>query len=73
MFCLFDDFNAVVISRHRTLKGVAIGYLRWWYAFKRNNAPGSYLPVSFRVRVGDEWILLTDGEKRQIERMIENN
>lgn len=71
MYCIYDDFNGCVVSRHRTLEGLANGTRKFWRMFYANNSASSYIPLSYREWNGDEWIRLDDFTIERIERMLQ--
>jgi hypothetical protein len=47
MYILFDTFNGLVVSRHRTIKGAVKSDIRLQNRVSRNSR-GSYLPTEIR-------------------------
>lgn len=71
MYCIYDDFNGCVISKHRTLEGLVKGTRKFWRMFYANNSANSYIPLSYRRLNSGEWIRLDDSTINRIERMLQ--
>ena len=60
---LFDSFNNVLISSHRTIKAAVIARHKHIRATERKNGKGSYVTYRFEV---DGRFELTDDEQAEI-------
>lgn len=56
MFCLYDEFNKCIISRHRSPVNAAKAKRKFFREFYKNNSRNSYLPVDLMQIVKGELV-----------------
>jgi hypothetical protein len=71
---LYDTFNRIIISNHRSLRAAVLAERKFSRAVKRTNGPNSYSPTRIEYLTDDlQWIGVPSDEVMDVKHQLDTN
>jgi|GEM_PF-3385033 len=71
---IYDTFNRIIISNHRSLRAAVLAERKFSRAAKRSNGANSYIPTRIEYLTDDlQWIGVPSDEVTDVKQQLDAN